>query len=95
MPVDDVRTARRRLADPQRPVPLGDRLEIGRHEAVHVIADAGGQLVLVRDHEPGPAGERAPDPERDGEAVAALDGSTARAQQPEGRARAGREHEMT
>ena len=82
------------LADPERAVPLGDGLEVRRHEPVDVVADAVRQPARVLRHEPGPAVERAPDPERDGQRVAALDRAVAGAQQPEPRPRPGGEHQV-
>ena len=57
----------------ERLVPLRDRLEIRADEPLDVVADRRRQLGRVLDDEPGPAVERAPDAERDGESVAALD----------------------
>ena len=80
------------LPDAQALVPRGDRLEIGRHEALDVIPDRGRQLGGVLDHEAGPAVERTPHAERDGERIAALDRAIARAEQPEARPRPGGQH---
>ena len=52
------------LADAQRAVPLGDRLEVRRHQPLDVVADAARQLGGVLDHEAGPAVQRAPDRRR-------------------------------
>ena len=53
--------------DAERRVPLGDGLEVGRHEPLDVVADARRQLGRILDDEAGPAVERAPDAERDRE----------------------------
>ena len=82
------------LADVQRAVPLGDRREVRRDEALDVVLGALRQLGRVLDDEAGPAVQRAPDPERDGEGVAPLDRPVARAEQPEPRPRAGGEHQV-
>ena len=60
-PVDDLLEHPARLPDAQRPVPLGDRLEIRPDEPLDVVADARRQLAGVLDDEPGPAVQRAPD----------------------------------
>ena len=49
------------LPDAERPVPLGDRLEVRADQPLDVVARSGRQLGRVLDHEPGPAVERAPD----------------------------------
>ena len=72
------------LADPERAVPLRDRLEVRPDEPLDIVPDRRRELALVLDDEPGPAIERAPDSERDGEPVASLEspgrpGSAARA----------------
>ena len=85
--VDDRLERAAGLADPQRAVPLGDRREVRPDEPLDVVADPVRQLGGVLDDEPGPAVERAPDPERDREPVAALDRPVARAQQAERRPR--------
>jgi hypothetical protein len=72
-----------RLADVQRAVPLGDGLEVGRHQPLDVVADTGRQLGRVLDDEAGAAVERAPDAEGDGQRVAALDRPVGRAEQAE------------
>ena len=81
-------------ADADRGVPLGDRGEVGRHEAIHVVADGGRELIGRLDHEAGSARERAPDAEGHGEAIASLDRAIARAQQPERGPWPGAEHEV-
>ena len=93
--VDDRRAARPPVsADAHRAVPLGDRREVRRHQPIDVVADPLGQLVRRLDHEPGPAGERAPDAEGGREPIAALDRPIARAEQPERGARPGGQHEV-
>ena len=82
------------LPDVERRVPGGDRLEVGADEAIDVVADSRGQLGRVLHDEAGPAVERAPDPEGGGEPVPALDRPVARAEQPERRPRAGRQHQV-
>src|SRR5215218_5358180 len=82
------------LTDPQGAVPLRHRLEIWRDEPLDVIADRGREPCAVLDHEPGATGQRAPDPERRREGVAAFDPPVARAQQAESRTRSGREHHV-
>ena len=72
-PLDDLVERAARLADAECAVPLGDGLEIRPDEPVDVIADSRRQLGGVLDDEPRAAVERAPDPERDREPVAALD----------------------
>ena len=67
---DDLVQRAARLADMERPVPLGDGLEVRRDEPLDVVADRRRQLGGARDDEPGAAVECAPDPEGDGEAVA-------------------------
>ena len=52
------------------------------------------EVAGVRGHEPGPAGQRAPDPEGGRERVASLDGAVAGAEQPEPRPLAGGQHEV-
>ncbi len=83
--VDDVEQRAAGLPDVQRPVPLGDRLEVRRHQPLDVVADPVRQLRRVLDDEAGAAVERAPDPERDREPVAALDRPVARAEEAERR----------
>jgi len=63
-------------------------------EAVDVVRDRVRQRGRVRDDKPGPAVQRTPDAEGDGEPVAALDPAVARAEQPERRPGPAREHEM-
>ena len=76
-------------AHPERCVPLGDGLEVGRHEPLHVVGDAGRQLGRILDDEARPTGQPAPDPERDREPIAPLDGPVAGAEQAERGARTG------
>ena len=64
-------------ADADRPVPLGDRGEVRRHEALDVVADAVRAARGILDHEAGAAGQGAPDAEGGGERVAALDRTVA------------------
>ena len=66
----------------------------GADEPLDVVADPGRQLGRVLDDEARPAVQRAPDPERDREPVAALDRPVARAEQPERGPRAGRQHQV-
>ena len=82
------------LPDVERAVPLGDGREVRPDEPVDVVADPVRQLGGVLDHEARPAGQRAPDPERDGEPVAALDRPVARAEQPERRPRSRGQHHV-
>ncbi len=91
---DDVVEDAAGLADVERLVPLPDRLEIRPDQPVDVIGDRRRQLPGILDDEPGPAGERAPDPERDGEPVAALDRAVAGAEQAQRRPRPGGQHQM-
>ena len=78
----------------QRPVPLGHSGEVGGHQALHVVADLVRQLAGRLDREPGAALERAPDAERHGERVPALDRSVAGAEQAEGGACARGQHQV-
>ena len=82
------------LADAQRAVPLGDRLEVRADQPLHVVADRRRQLGGILDDESRAAVQRAPDAERDREPVAALDPAVARAEQPEGRPVAARQHQV-
>ena len=79
--VDDRLERAAGLADVERLVPLGDGLEVRPDEPVDVVADSVGQLRGVLDDEARATVERAPDPERDRERVAALDRPIARAEQ--------------
>src|SRR5688500_6943695 len=80
---DDLVKRPARLADPERAVPLGDRLEIRPDEPVDVVPDPGRQLARVLDDESSPAIERAPDSEGHGEPVAPLDRAIAGAEESE------------
>ena len=71
--VDDGLEDAARLADAERHVPLGDRLEVRRDEPLDVVLDALRELRRVRDDEARAARERPPDPEGRREGVAALD----------------------
>ena len=73
--VDDRLEGAARLADAERVVPLGDRLEVRSNEPLDVVADARRQLAGILDDESRPAVQRAPDPERDREPVSSLDPS--------------------
>ena len=94
MAVDDLLQRPADLADVQRAVPLGDRLEVRRDQPLDVVGDPVGQLRRVLGDEAGTAVERTPDPERHRQRIAALDRPVARAEQPEPRPRPGREHEV-
>src|SRR3954453_18691848 len=94
-PFDDVVERAAGLSDVQRAVPLSDRGEIRADEAVDVIADPRGQHVGALDDEPGTTVEGAPDPEGDGERVARFDPAIAGAEQAEGGAGSGRQHQVT
>ena len=81
--VDDLVERASGLADVQRAVPLGHRLEVRGDQPLHVVADPRRQLRRIFDDESGAAVQRAPDAERDREAVAAFDPTVARAEQSE------------
>src|SRR5690606_38051686 len=91
---DDVVEHLALLADVERLVPLDDRLEVGPDELLDVVGDVGGELRGVTDDEAGPAVEGTPDSVGDGELIAVGDDSVAGTEQPEGRPRAGRQHEV-
>ena len=82
------------LPDAQGGVPLGDRAEVRRDEALHVVGDVVRHAAGVLGDPPGPAVEGAPDAERHGHRVPGLDPAVAGAQQPEPRTRPGREHRV-
>ena len=82
------------LTDAQRFVPLRDGLKVRRHQTLNVVLSVGGQLLGARDNEPGPAVERAPDPVRRREPVAALDAAISRTQQAQCRPIPARQHEV-
>src|SRR5688572_26670633 len=92
---DDLVERPARLADPERAVPFGDRLEVRPDEPVHVVADPGRQLARVLEDESRPTIERAPDPEGHGEPVAPLNRAVTGAEESEWRSGPGRQHEMT
>ena len=81
--VDDLVERAARLADAQRAVPLGDRLEVRPDEPIDVVADLRRQLRRIVDDETRAAVQRTPDAERDGEPIATLDPAVARAEQSE------------
>src|SRR5688572_14515398 len=70
---DDLRQRTSGLSDPERPIPLGHRLEIRTDQPLDVVTDARGKLRLARDDEACTAVEGAPDAERRGEWIAARD----------------------
>jgi hypothetical protein len=82
------------LANPQRPVPLGDRLEVGADEPLDVVADSVRQLVLALDNESGPTVQCAPDAEGGREPITSFDCPIARTEKPEGRSRTGGQHQV-
>ena len=84
-----------RLADVERLVPLGDRLEIRPDQPLDVVGDRRPAAPSASSTtNPARQVERAPDPERDREPVAALDRPVARAQQAERRPRPGGQHQV-
>ena len=93
-PVDDRLQRAADLPDVERRVPLGDRLEVGRDEAVDVVAHAVRQLVRVLGHPAGPTRQRAPDAERRRERLPAPDRPVGGAEQPERCPRTGGQHEV-
>ena len=62
VPIDDARQLAAGDADVERLVPLGDGVEVGRHEPLDVVLDAARQLGGVLDHEARATVEGAPDP---------------------------------
>ena len=92
--VDDRLQRAADLADMEGAVPLGDGLEVRGHEPVDVVLHPVRQLRCVVDHEAGPAVERPPDPERDGERIAPLDRPVPGAEQPVAGPRSCGEHEV-
>ena len=82
------------LPDVDRGVPRADRREVGPNEPIDVVADRRRQLAGLLHDEPGAARQRAPDPERPRERVAALDPPVAGAEQAETRPRPGSQHEV-
>src|SRR5262245_14858476 len=82
-PVDDGLERAADLADVQRGVPLGDRLEVWPDQAGYVVLDVVRKLRRVLDDESGSTVQGAPDAVRDCEAVTAFDRSVTRAEQTE------------
>ena len=92
--VDDGLQRAARLADADGRVPLGDRLEVRRDEALHVVAHAVRELRRVGHDEARATRERSPDAERGRERVAPLDRAIAGTQEAQARARTRGEHEV-
>ncbi len=83
--LDDALQLAADLTDVQRAVPLGDRHEVRRDEAVDVVPPVLVELVRVLHDEAGAAVERSPDAEGDRERITPLDRAVARAEQARAR----------